>query len=340
MLSIPDCDRVKFVIGLGNIKQIYEQGKKIRDKVVIDVMTLLFIKYYDILEILDGFSVIYITYSSVEELEKIFIQHGTKLVDDLITWLRNDLRVELYPNYSRLREEEASYHPEYFMDSLEAAKRENCSFLCIDARVPLYFCEDANYFINIMSLVHREEEKKSSIFVTKLLAHNVTFINFRADDIIDSLENEIDETIITKFFAIEPCCDSDSFINVYHMAICKLCSSGNEEKMERYLSFICKQIDRTYSRARMCRWRFEEYKNMEEDEKYIYYVRHNILLLFMLNDALENSEELWNKICSYPYKYFDTSILENIRKSTEKNENVNRREVAEELVGYYAFPIE
>jgi hypothetical protein len=337
MLTIPDNDRVKFVIGLGNINQIYKQSKMIKDKVVIDAMTLLFIKFYDIFEILDGFSVIYITYSSVEELENVFIQQEVKLVEDLITWLRVDLRVELYPNYYRLSDEESLFHPKYFMDSLETAKREDCHFLCIDARVPLCFRKDANYFINIMSLVHKEEGKYSSNFVTKLLAHNVTFVNFRADDIVYSLENEVDDSIINKFFAIETSCDSDSFINVYHSAIIKLFSGINNEMQERFLSHICRQVDITYSRARMCRLRFEKYKNAEEGEKCKYYVKHNISLLFMLNETLEGNEELWNKICSYPYKYFNISILEKIHEASYDSERGNRLEVLKDMIGYYAF---
>ena len=63
-------------------------------------------------------------------------------------------------------------------------------------------------------------------------------------------------------------------------------------------------------------------------------------LLFMLNDIFQNQEELWKRICNYSYKYFNVSILEKVHNTSIKKENINRREVTKELVGYYAFPSE
>lgn len=335
LLSIPDCYNVKFVIGPGNIEKIDEQGKCIKEKVVIDAMTLMFIKCYDILEVLDDFAVVYVTYSSIEELEKLFIQFGVKLIDDLISWLKSDLRVELYPNYSMASEEEALFHPGYFMDSLEAAKREKCHFLCIDARSPLFFPKDVDCFINIMSLIHREVGDKSSILVTKLLTHNVTFINFRADDIVYSLSNEVEEKVFSKFFAIDCSCDSNSYLSVYHLAILKVLSVLGEDKLDKLLIQICKQIDITFSRARMCKWRMHEYESVEESIKYQFYVKHNMMLLFMLHDVFIDTCKFWNRICKYDYKYFNVSILEKIHRTNL--DNTNRADVAEELVGYYSF---
>lgn len=338
MLSIPDDNNVKFVIGSGNIEQIEDQSRKLGDRIVIDVMTLLFLKYYGVFELLDKFSVIYVTYSSIEELEKIYIQQGAMLVKEMITWLKNDLRVELYPNYSNKSEEELLYHPVYFMDSLEAAKREKCQYLCIDARAPLFFSNDKKYFVNIMSIVHREEGEKLSILVTKLLAHNVTFINFRSDDITYSLDYEIDETIISKFFAIDCSCDSTSFISVYRRAIIELLSSEkSNDKMQIFLLHICEQIDRTFSRARMCRWRYEEYHNKDQLQKYEYYTRHNINLLFMLYKTIADNYDLWNMVCNYSYKYFDTIILKKLCSLLHKNKKIGYLDIEKGLIGYYSF---
>lgn len=339
MLGIPDNDRVKFVIGIGNIEKIEEQGEKLGNEIVIDAMTILFIKYYDIIEVLDVFSRIYVTYSSIEELERVFIQLGATLVDDVISWIRRDLRIQLYPNYNKKNEKESFYHPDYFMDSLEAAKREKCQFFCLDARSQLFFLNDASYFVNIMSLVHKEEGERSSILVSKLLLHNVTFINFRADDILYALNNNVDELVINKLFSVECNCDSNSFISVYRIAIIKLLSLPDaKEQIDIFLFQICKQIDRTFSRARMYRWRAVERQSIDCFSKYEFYVKHNINLLFMLYELLAENDSLWTKIVQYRYKYFHQKILERLRKDIL--EKANKREIVKGLLSYYSFSID
>lgn len=222
------------------------------------------------------------------------------------------------------------------MDSLETAKRENCQFFCIDARSPLFFLNDTSYFVNIMSLVHKEEGERSSILVSKLLLHNVTFINFRADDIIYALNNNVDELVINKFFSVECNCDSNSFISVYRIAIIKLLSLPDvKEQIDIFLFHICKQIDKTFSRARMYRWRAEEYQDKDLFSKYEYYVKHNINLLFMLYEELIENDDLWVKIVRYPYKYFHQEILERLRKDIL--EKINKREIVKVLLNYYSF---
>ena len=334
MLSIPDNYNFKFVVGLGSVKKLNKQ----KEKIVIDIMTLMFIKYFNLLALLDRFSIIYLTYSSVEELERLFILFGSKFIDDLIVWIKNDLRVNLYPNYNRLNEQESLFHPNYFMDSLAAAKREDCHFLCIDGRVPLLFSKDQNYFINLISLVNSEEGDESSLFKTKLLAHNVTFVNFSANDIIYSLNNEIEEKIFNKFFAIDCGCDSSSFINVYYSAIMILLSSPQKDnKLDKLLFQICKQIDRTFSRARMCRWRVREYRDVKENVKYMFYVKHNIMLLFMLKNVFKKNDKIWNKICNYSYKYFNVSILDKIYGTDLETNKINQEEIVRDLIGYYSL---
>lgn len=251
------------------------------------------------------------------------------------------MRIELYPNYNKRNEEETFYHPSYFMDSLETARRERCHFLCIDAKAPLFFPSDANYFVNIMSLVHREEGERSSVLVAKLLAHNVTFINFRADDIIYSLVNGIDEMVIGKFFSVECNCDFVSFISVYRIAIIKLLSfSYGKAQMDAFLIQICKQIDRTFSRARMYQWRAEKYQDMNMFTKYEYYAKYNISLLIMLHETLIENVDLWKKIARYPYRYFDIQILEKLSNALLRNEEVNNLEVMKGLLNFYSFPMD
>lgn len=92
-------------------------------------MTLLFLNAYDVMELLDIFRTIYITYSSVEELEKIYVNYGGNMIENILEWLKSDLRIELYPSYNKRNEKDSFYHPAYFMDSIETAKRENCYFL-------------------------------------------------------------------------------------------------------------------------------------------------------------------------------------------------------------------
>lgn len=36
----------------------------------------------------------------------------------------------------------------------------------------------------------------------------------------------------------------------------------------------------------MCKWRMHEYQSIEESAKYQFYVKHNMVLLFMLHDML------------------------------------------------------
>lgn len=90
-----------------------------------------------------------------------------------------------------------------------------------------------------MSLVHREAGDKSSILVTKLLSHNIMFINFRADDIVYSLNNEVEDKVFNKSFAIDCSCDSDSYLNVYYVAIMKVLFAEEKDKLEKLLRQIC-----------------------------------------------------------------------------------------------------
>ena len=190
-----------------------------------------------------------------------------------------------------------------------------------------------------MSLVHKEEGERSSILVSKLLLHNVTFINFRADDILYALNNKVDELVINKFFSVECNCDSNSFISVYRIAIIKLLSLPDaKEQIDIFLFQICKQIDRTFSRARMYRWRAVERQSIDCFSKYEFYVKHNINLLFMLYEMLAENDSLWTKIVQYRYKYFHQKILERLRKDIL--EKANKREIVKGLLSYYSFSID
>ena len=71
-------------------------------------MTLLFLNAYDVMELLDIFRTIYITYSSVEELEKIYVNYGGTMIENILEWLKSDLRIELYPSYNKRNEKDSS----------------------------------------------------------------------------------------------------------------------------------------------------------------------------------------------------------------------------------------
>ena len=55
----------------------------------------------------------------------------------------------------------------------------------------------------------------------------------------------------------------------------------------------------------------------------------------MLNETIADNRDLWDIVCNYSYKYFDTRILEKIHRLLQ--EKISHLELVKRLIGYYSF---
>lgn len=326
MLGMPDNKQIKMVVNNDSNDNIIEKSKKISDAIVVDAMTLLFLNAYDVMELLDIFRTIYITYSSVEELEKIYVNYGGTMIENILEWLKSDLRIELYPSYNKRNEKDSFYHPAYFMDSIEAAKREDCYFFTIDGKVPRLFNKEREIFINVMHLVCKMTGEPVSRVILNLLSHNITFISFGPEDIIYALNRTnillqdslpIDASInniINKMFSVNSTSDAISYLGVYKKTFEDIitCYGSKNAITGKFIECICRQLDRTYSRARANYLNYMENREESEYYKCIFYWKYNERLIIILRRLMINYNELWQKLREYPYRHMDVKILDKV----------------------------
>lgn len=323
-LSYPECYGIKIVIGTGNNEEIQKQTEQISNVIAIDAFTLLFLETYKISDILNIFETIYITYSTIKEIEKLYLQNDCKVIIDVYHQIKSDLRFEKCPNYAHYTEEEGFLHPKSFLDTLEIAKRKNCKFLCFDAMTMLFFAKSKEYMLGIIPVIQKiktsQTDDLGSRMIYNIIDKKITFVNFNANDIIYALK-QTDAPIDDKlkgFMKINRHCDVNSFCRVYLQTI-RLLLMSKDEKLPMFLEKLLSLTDRVYNWTRMEKWRYSQYQNEDCLSNCYIYARFVIIMLSGLIGLFGQQEKVIRQLHCREYKFIPKQFIDMISKACDKS---------------------
>ena len=91
-----------------------------------------------------------------------------------------------------------------------------------------------------------------------------------------------------------------------------ICYGSENAITGKFIECICRQLDRTYSRARVNYLDYMENREESEYYKCIFYWKYNERLIIILRRLLINYNELWQKLYEYPYRHMDVKILDKV----------------------------
>ena len=323
-LSYPECYGIKIVIGTGNNENIQKQTEEIGSVIAIDAFTLLFLETYNLSEILNIFETIYITYSTIEEIEKLYLQNDCKVIVNVYHLIKSDLRFEKCPNFANYTDEEGLFHPQSFLDTLEIAKRKNCKFLCFDARAKLFFAESKEYILGIIPVIQKIKNSQTddlgARMIYNIIDKKLTFVNFNANDIIYALKQTDDQmdNKLKGFLKINQHCDMDSFCRVYLHTI-RLLLRSKDENLPMFLEKLLSLTDRVYNWAKMEKWRYSQYQNEDSLSNYYVYAHFVIVMLSGLITLFGKQEKITCQLYCREYKFIPKHFINMISEACHEN---------------------
>ena len=281
---------------------------------------------YHVSEVLDVFEKIYVTYSTVEEIEKLFLQYDNEVIGRTFRRIRDDLRFEKCPDYSHYSEEARLYHPKNFFDALELAKCKKTKFLCFDAMAALMFEDGKEYMTGIIPVIQKMKNAGNgdlpSKMIYNLIGKNLTFVNFNALDIVYALKQS-DEHVAQKlnaFMKIDKNCDVDSFARVYLHTV-RILLVSEEQKLVIFLDKLLQMVDRVYNWARMEKWRYGEYNNEQCMKNYYLYSCFVIILIAGLIVMFGHIERICIPLYERNYKYIPKKFIETIHEKIKEGKH-------------------
>lgn len=334
-LSYPECYGIKIVIGTGNNEEIQKQAEQIGNAIAIDAFTLLFLETYNLSEILNIFETIYITYSTVEEIEKLYLQNDCKAIIDVYHQIKSDLRFEKCPNFANYTDEEGLFHPQSFLDTLEIAKRKNCKFLCFDAMAKLFFAESKEYMLGIIPVIQKiknsQTDELGARMIYNIIDKKLTFVNFNANDIIYALKQTDDQmdNKLKGFLKINRHCDMDSFCRVYLHTI-RLLLMSKDENLPMFLEKLLSLTDRVYNWTKMEKWRYSQYQNDDCLSNCHVYAHFVIIMLSGLISLFGHEEAVIRPLFGRDYKYIPMQFIDLISEAC-KESTILKEDVVNQL---------
>lgn len=334
VLTYPDCYGTNIVIGTGNNEEIQRKAEELEETIVVDAFTLLFLELYQITNVLDIFNTIYIPYSSVEEIEKLYLQNSGGMIKSVFERIKNDLRFERCPSYAVYDEDMSIYHPKSFFDALELAKKNKTKFLCFDDVATRIFIQSKEHMIGIMPVIQKMRYANGNEVAVKiiynLIGKNVTFVNFNATDILYALKQtgENAEKKIMSFMNLNRDCDVNSFSRVYLHTI-RLLFLANDDKLLMFLKILLQLMDKIYNRARMAKWRFQQY----EDDKYLrdYYLYGHFVVITIIGlvKVCKKGELTCKLLCENNYKFIPKIFIDSVIDKFMKNGELTEEKIKE-----------
>jgi tetratricopeptide (TPR) repeat protein len=190
--------KLPFRIYNGSLEILDIEKEFISSEILIDALTIFTLSKNDMLNILERFSKIYVTFSTVELIQREYMAmtpyNFTVRAFDYVS--KKGLNICLVPNYSKRRTDKETFmFPKSVLDSLEAAKKYNVPYLYADVNLVNYLSmlDSTVNFVSIMAVVRSyigtEKEYISSENIYNLLSRSYTFVNFSSADIFRVIKN-------------------------------------------------------------------------------------------------------------------------------------------------------
>ncbi|HEY8892898.1 MAG TPA: hypothetical protein VIM70_21955 [Clostridium sp.] len=267
----------KLKITSGDITEVQTTTQLVIDEILIDSIGLYILAEAGLLELLDEFKTVYISYTTIECLQLLLSNTENALIRTVFDYFKDSVDVKFVPvdtaillDFKRVD----AYHEETI----------HCASYSLDNKIP-YLNSDftlksslgdkGSYIVNIVAVlrsIQQKDEKRSMIISNaniKLILSKYDFINFNSVDLFNlSLTINSKEEMVEKFkvyLSMDKNSDLLSFVDVYIVFLKTIHSTVTNEVFLDYAMMVVKYIDNYSSKSKyyfnLLAFRYPEFKD-------------------------------------------------------------------------------
>lgn len=277
----------KLNICVGDIRSSVEAVKKITNKILVDVSTLIILAYSKGLHLLDSFDEVLISYDSISILKRKESDLIKNISPEILKYIEESLHIKEVPvDVSiKIKGNAAELLPEDTLNCMALSEKLRIPFLNVE--ISIYREFKLNYIIdlNVLFLYLKENnpEMQDSIAKVKknLRTLKLDFISFNTDDIVSVFKIEGLEGI-KPFIKMGENSDYITFVQVFIPALTKIKAIVSIKEFEEVASYFVQFFDKYLGKTKYYMSNIvRKYPKLKSDFEYIIQ-NCNILNLFDL----------------------------------------------------------
>lgn len=243
----------KIKIASGYIQLINEEAKLINDIILVDTLSLFVLAETDILELLEDFDKVFVTYSTIEFIQTSLLMNESKVYRKILSFIKNKSNIIIVP-ISAVE----IIHDDRFLEetchNLGYSINNKIPYLCVDFNVKEYMKDIADYVVGISSLIRGlslkklEKRDKYSRCNNKLLKAGFSIISFNAFDVMEAITSLEDyeklEDELIFFLCMDRYSDYESHVVVYNYFLLFIEQKVEKDVYKSCVITIFKYLDR------------------------------------------------------------------------------------------------
>lgn len=301
----------KLSISQGNNKQLELEKDLIKDDIFVDALTLIVMKRYDCLEILNNIKNVHICYSTISYLQSFIGSLDAHYVIDILKWLDEAENIVFEIDGYKFDSLSPEFFSEEFLACCNAAVIKQLPILTVEPVVKLIQQYNLEIIpkglltVSLPGLCYSVLQNKPQELEKPLynLLSECKFICFRADTILFQIKNldyVIDKTALDRFFICDTTCDMISFANVYCGVINRLFET-NVKAANVFTELVLKDSIRIWKQGSYYRYLLESDPDdiecvgkSEAIQQYIIYLTFAIKKIY--TDIPNEIKETYNQV--------------------------------------------
>ena len=301
----------KLSVSQGNNKQLELEKSLTNDDIFVDALTLIVMKRYGCLEILNNIKKVHICYSTISYLQSFIGSLDAHYVIDILKWLEEAENIVFEVNGYKFDSLSPGFFSDEFLACCNAAVIKQIPILSVEPVVKLIQQHNLEIIpkglltVSLPGVCYKVLQNKPQELENTLynLLSECKFICFRADTILFQIKNRdyvIDKTALDRFFICDTTCDMISFANVYCGVINRLFEI-NVKAANDFTELVLKDSIRIWKRGSYYRYLLESDPDdieclgkSEAIQQYIIYLTFAIKKIY--TDIPNEIKETYNQI--------------------------------------------
>lgn len=243
----------------GYLKETEKNTEIIKNRVIVDILTLYVLCDAEILELLDEFSEVLVSYSSMEFLEFLIINNESEILRNVMSYISNTLNVKLVPIKQALMKESKGFLDET-MHCIMYSKENNIPYVTIDFNIKNILRDESKHVVDIPSVIKaisnidEESSLKCTKFSYALMKKDYTFISFNLKNLLD-IFNELEdyediESVFSVYLSMSRFSDYPTFVNIYFWFINIIEFELDDDTYLKFVNMIFDYFDYYVGRTR------------------------------------------------------------------------------------------
>ena len=262
VVSSKNYNKQKLKITTGDILEVQNTTQLIHDEILVDSSSLYILSEADLLNLLETFKTVYITYTTIEYLHIILSNVESPVIRAIFVYIEKSINTKYVPVdtavYLDFQQKDS-----YLEETIHCASysyNNNVPFLNTDFTLKESLGSNGEYVVNMVAMLRGIQQKSvdnsnlisNAIFKLKRLDYD--FINFNSIDLCNlSLTITSKEEMIEKFeiyLSMDRYSDHNSFVDVFIEFLTAIHSTVSNEVFLEYAEMVIRYIDNYISKSK------------------------------------------------------------------------------------------